>query len=187
VRIAVDTNVLVRYLTWDDEAQAIEAANAIEGADAMVVPTIVLCELVWVLKRAYRYAGPEIIDILRRLVAIRAVEASRRRGRNRDACARRRLCRRRRSARGRPCEMRSRRHIRPGLRATSRSRPGHAFGNSARSLTKSLPNVDFRPRRRRSHRPARPLCPHRRPAGSVDPTRGGGRRNGQTRLRSTPG
>jgi predicted nucleic-acid-binding protein len=77
VRIAVDTNVLVRYLTWDDEEQAIEAANAIEGADAIVVPTIVLSELVWALKRAYRYAGPEIIDILRRLVAIRAVEIER--------------------------------------------------------------------------------------------------------------
>jgi predicted nucleic-acid-binding protein len=77
VRIAVDTNVLVRYLTWDDEAQAIEAANAIEGADTIVVPTIVLCELVWVLKRAYRYAGPEIIQILRRLAAVRAVEIER--------------------------------------------------------------------------------------------------------------
>ena len=77
MRIAVDTNVLVRYLTWDDEAQAIEAANAIEGADAIVVSTIVLCELVWVLKRAYRYGGPEIIDILRRLVAIHAVEIER--------------------------------------------------------------------------------------------------------------
>jgi predicted nucleic-acid-binding protein len=77
VRIAVDTNVLVRYLTWDDERQAIEAANAIEGADTVVVPMIVLCELIWVLKRAYRYAGPEIIEILRRLVAIRVVEIER--------------------------------------------------------------------------------------------------------------
>jgi predicted nucleic-acid-binding protein len=42
-----------------------------------VVPTIVLCELVWVLKRAYRYAGPEIVGILRRRVAIRAVEIER--------------------------------------------------------------------------------------------------------------
>jgi predicted nucleic-acid-binding protein len=41
------------------------------------VPTIVLCELVWVLKRAYRYRGPEIIDILRRFAAIRAVEIDR--------------------------------------------------------------------------------------------------------------
>jgi predicted nucleic-acid-binding protein len=30
-----------------------------------------------VLKRAYRYAGPEIIDILRRLVAVRALEPER--------------------------------------------------------------------------------------------------------------
>src|SRR5262249_18513961 len=74
VRSAADTNVLVRHLTWDEEGQAIEAARAIEGADAIVVPTIVLCELVWVLKRAYRYGGPEIIDILRRLAAMRAVE-----------------------------------------------------------------------------------------------------------------
>jgi predicted nucleic-acid-binding protein len=77
MRIAVDTNVLVRYLTWDDEKQAIEAANAIEGANVIVVPTIVLCELVWVLKRAYRYASPEIIDILRRLAAIREIEIER--------------------------------------------------------------------------------------------------------------
>ena len=77
MRIAVDTNVLIRYLTWDDEAQAIRAANAIEGAEAIIVPMIVLCELVWVLKRAYRYAGPEIIEILRRLIAIRAVEIER--------------------------------------------------------------------------------------------------------------
>ena len=54
VRIAVHTNVLVRYLTWDDEGQAIEAATAIEAADAMLEPTIVLCELVSVLQRAYR-------------------------------------------------------------------------------------------------------------------------------------
>jgi predicted nucleic-acid-binding protein len=77
VRIAVDTNVLVRYLTWDDERQALEAANAIETAEAIVVPTIVLCELVWVLKRAYRYANAEIIEILRRLILIRVVEIER--------------------------------------------------------------------------------------------------------------
>ena len=46
-------------------------------ADAIAVPTIVLCELVWVLKRAHRYAGPEIIGILRRLVAARALELER--------------------------------------------------------------------------------------------------------------
>ena len=140
MRIAVDTNVLVRYLTWDDEGQAIEAANAIEEADAIVVPTIVLCELVWVLKRAYRYAGPEIIDILRRLVAIRAVEIERPAAEAGIAMlARGRLCRRRRSARGRSCQMRPPRHFRPGLRATARFRQSRASGNPAHAMSELRP------------------------------------------------
>lgn len=77
MRIAVDTNVLVRYLTWDDEAQATAAANVIEAAGSIVVATIVLCEVVWVLRRAYHYTGPEILDIVRRLVAIPGVEVER--------------------------------------------------------------------------------------------------------------
>ena len=43
--VAVDTNVWARYLTWDDEKQSRQAAEVIENADALVVPTIVLCEL----------------------------------------------------------------------------------------------------------------------------------------------
>ena len=62
--IAVDTNVWVRYLTWDHEAQARTAGEVIEGADAIAVPTIILCELAWVLKRAYRYATGEIVDAI---------------------------------------------------------------------------------------------------------------------------
>jgi len=77
VRIAVDTNVLVRYLTWDDEAQALAAAKTIEAADAVVVPTIVLCELAWVLKRAYRYGGTEIAAAIRRIIESRTVEVDR--------------------------------------------------------------------------------------------------------------
>lgn len=41
------------------------------------MPTIVWCELVWALNWAYRYTLREIIDILRGLVAIRAVEIER--------------------------------------------------------------------------------------------------------------
>jgi len=54
VKVAVDTNVLVRYLTWDAEEQAIEAAAILESRDVIMISTIALCELVWVLKRAYR-------------------------------------------------------------------------------------------------------------------------------------
>ena len=74
MRIALDGNVVVRYLTWDDGWQASEAANAIEAANGRGVPTIVLCELLWVLKRAYRYAGPDITAIFRHLVGRRGVK-----------------------------------------------------------------------------------------------------------------
>ncbi len=46
----------------------------IEDATAICVSTIVLCELVWVLKRAYQYTNAEIADALRRLVSSHTVE-----------------------------------------------------------------------------------------------------------------
>ncbi len=75
--IAVDTNVLVRYLTWDDTAQAEAAAKIIEPADAVAVSTIVLCELTWVLKRAYRYSSEHIADAIQRIIESRNVQVDR--------------------------------------------------------------------------------------------------------------
>ncbi|MBK1839083.1 type II toxin-antitoxin system VapC family toxin [Azospirillum sp. YIM B02556] len=77
MRIATDTNVLIRFLTWDDDDQATEAARVIEGADTVVISTVVLCEVVWVLKRAYRYKAGEIVDALRPLIESRTVETNR--------------------------------------------------------------------------------------------------------------
>ena len=75
--IAVDTNVLVRYLTWDDTAQAEAAAVAIDTADTVATSMIVLCELTWVLKRAYRYGREEIADAIQRIIESRNVEVDR--------------------------------------------------------------------------------------------------------------
>jgi predicted nucleic-acid-binding protein len=77
VSIAVDTNVLVRYLAWDDEAQAEAAAVAIDTADTVAISTIVLCELTWVLKRAYRYRREEIADAIQRIIESRNVQVDR--------------------------------------------------------------------------------------------------------------
>jgi len=77
VRVAADTNVVVRYLVWDDEAQAEAAARVIEQADVLVLSTVVLCEVVWVLRRAYRYGGGEVTGVLRRLIESRTVEVDR--------------------------------------------------------------------------------------------------------------
>lgn len=77
MKIAADTNVLVRFLTWDDEAQATEAARVIESAEAIFISTIVLCELVWVLKRAYRYPTADIATAIRRLIESRSIDTNR--------------------------------------------------------------------------------------------------------------
>jgi predicted nucleic-acid-binding protein len=77
MRVAVDTNVLVRYFVWDDAAQATRAATVIEAAETLVLSTIVLCEAVWVLRRAYKFQPNEIASVLRDLTTMPAVEIDR--------------------------------------------------------------------------------------------------------------
>jgi predicted nucleic-acid-binding protein len=77
MRIAADTIVLVRYLVWDDPTQADAATRAIEEADSLVISSIVLCELVWVLRRAYRRSAGDIAAVLRRLVESDTVQLDR--------------------------------------------------------------------------------------------------------------
>jgi predicted nucleic-acid-binding protein len=77
VTIAVDTNILVRYLTWDDLAQARAAARVIESGETVAISTIVLCELVWVLRRAYRLSATEIADAIQDIIESRNVAADR--------------------------------------------------------------------------------------------------------------
>ncbi len=77
MKIAIDTNVLVRYLVWDDEHQARLAAERIEAADAVVIPTVVFCETVWVLTRAYKLPHRAIGRTLRDLVETKGIEIER--------------------------------------------------------------------------------------------------------------
>ncbi|MBE9208191.1 type II toxin-antitoxin system VapC family toxin [Nostoc sp. LEGE 06077] len=63
--IAVDTNILVRYLTKDDEQQWRQAAEIIEGGEQCFVANIVLCELVWVLRgKPYQFSREEISNTI---------------------------------------------------------------------------------------------------------------------------
>ena len=50
---AVDTNVLVRFLTRDDEQQARKAKKLLESSEIFVSKTVLL-ELDWVLRSLYR-------------------------------------------------------------------------------------------------------------------------------------
>jgi len=74
VRVAVDTNVLVRFLTEDDEAQAAAAAGIMEAASAILVSTIVLAETTWVLRRAYKHTATEVAAALRSFIDAQGVE-----------------------------------------------------------------------------------------------------------------
>jgi predicted nucleic-acid-binding protein len=71
--IGIDTNVLVRYLTQDDAAQArkvdVFLAEAIEEGSRLYVDDIVLCEMVWVLRGAYRLGKPAIVNVLDKVIS----------------------------------------------------------------------------------------------------------------------
>lgn len=70
--IGINTNILVRYLTYDDPEQARKAAEVLETTctkeNPGFVPLVVICELVWVLKGAYKYPKDKIIEILWKLL-----------------------------------------------------------------------------------------------------------------------
>jgi predicted nucleic-acid-binding protein len=78
----IDTNVLVRYLVADDADQHRAASVLIEEsctpeAPGLVHP-VVLCELVWVLRQAYKVPRPEIVAALRLILTaptLRVLEA----------------------------------------------------------------------------------------------------------------
>ncbi|MXW43875.1 MAG: type II toxin-antitoxin system VapC family toxin [Candidatus Dadabacteria bacterium] len=53
--IAVDTNVLLRYLLNDDAVQSDIATNLIEGGDTVLITDVVLAETLWTLSgKRYR-------------------------------------------------------------------------------------------------------------------------------------
>ena len=75
--IGLDTNVIVRYLVEDDEAQSRRATTLIEATvardEGLFISDIVMCETVWVLSSAYRFSRSEIADVLAALLRARSV------------------------------------------------------------------------------------------------------------------
>lgn len=71
--IALDTNVLVRYIVQDDKEQARRATKAIEGLsldEPAFVTCLVLCEINWVLKSAYKTPKEERLGILQNILSV---------------------------------------------------------------------------------------------------------------------
>jgi predicted nucleic-acid-binding protein len=77
VKIAVDTNVLVRAVVRDDPKQARVAAKVLTDAELIAVATSCLCEFVWVLQRVYDFQPSDVATAIRALLAAANVEANR--------------------------------------------------------------------------------------------------------------
>jgi predicted nucleic-acid-binding protein len=63
VELAVDTNVIVRYVTRDDPLQE-RRARLLFTSHRIFVPKTVLLETEWVLRFAYGYEPPQIEQVL---------------------------------------------------------------------------------------------------------------------------
>ena len=80
--IGLDPNVLVRYLVQDDPAQA-EIANSIMESEISLdnkgfVSCVMLCEVVWVLKRAYKQPKARLLEVIRLMFETDSIEIERR-------------------------------------------------------------------------------------------------------------
>lgn len=70
--VAADTNVIVRFLTRDDAAQAARAASLLSGSQVWISKTVLL-ETAWVLLSLYRFTAVEVNEGLKRFAGLRNV------------------------------------------------------------------------------------------------------------------
>jgi len=73
--LVLDTNVLARFLIGDDQAQEEKAQAIFAKAKKIIIPTIVFCELYWVMSAVYKQPGNVIASAMRGVLNIGNVEA----------------------------------------------------------------------------------------------------------------
>ena len=80
--IGLDTNVLVRYFAQDDVVQAAAANRLIEEvlsvANRGFISSIVLCELVWVLKKPYHLTKERLLTVINQILVTDVFEVEHR-------------------------------------------------------------------------------------------------------------
>ena len=80
--IGLDTNIIVRYIVQDEPEQSAVATRIFES-DLSVsnkghVCLVVLCEVVWVLARAYKQPAAKLAQVIRALLLAEFIEIERR-------------------------------------------------------------------------------------------------------------
>jgi predicted nucleic-acid-binding protein len=73
--IAVDTNVLVRYVTNDDPRQAARAVALLASAEEIFIAKTVLLEVEWVLRAVYELTAKSIHRALLHILGLPNVHA----------------------------------------------------------------------------------------------------------------
>jgi predicted nucleic-acid-binding protein len=68
MKIAVDTNVLLRAITGDEAEQSRVARRELAKADLVALALPALCELVWVLAQGYKVSSGDIAQAIRLLL-----------------------------------------------------------------------------------------------------------------------
>jgi predicted nucleic-acid-binding protein len=77
MKLTVDTIVLVRVIVQDDVKQGKVAARVLKQAEQIAVPLVVICEVVWVLRRVYDFPKTDIATVIATLIAAKNVQANR--------------------------------------------------------------------------------------------------------------
>lgn len=77
MKVAVDTNVLVRAVMRDDLKQARVAARVLVDAELIAVALPCLCEFVWVLRSVYGLQAQDAASAIRALIAASNVAVNR--------------------------------------------------------------------------------------------------------------
>ncbi|WP_375272311.1 type II toxin-antitoxin system VapC family toxin [Sphingomonas sp.] len=75
MKIAADTNILVRMLTADDGVQLTAAVRLLTVAELIALPIVTLVETVWVLRSRYKWTGAEVASALRVLLNDQRIKA----------------------------------------------------------------------------------------------------------------
>lgn len=70
--VAADTNVIVRFLTRDDPAQAARAASLLSRSLVWISKTVLL-ETAWVLQRLYGFTATDVNQALKAFAGLRNV------------------------------------------------------------------------------------------------------------------
>lgn len=66
--IAIDTNVLLRYLLQDDKRQSAKSNKLLSGAEKILITDVVLAETIWTLKgKKYRLAKEDLSLVIEQI------------------------------------------------------------------------------------------------------------------------